>query len=53
MELNKSDIKNALMDAAVYVDNVDYATLLNMPVNDRDMLIKAYNKKVKKMNEKH
>lgn len=52
LELNKSELKAALMEAAVYVDNTDYPTLLNMPVTERDLLIKAYNKKIKKQNEK-
>ncbi|AGC35206.1 Uncharacterised protein [Escherichia coli] len=53
IELNKSEIKNALMECSVYMDNIDYGTLLNMPLIDRDLLVKSFNKKIKKQNEKH
>ena len=53
IELNKSEIKNALMECSVYMESIDYGTLLNMPLVDRDLLVKTYNKKVKKQNEKH
>lgn len=53
MELNQKEIKQALMEASVYIDNTSYEMLLNMPVTERDMLVRAYNKKVKKQNEKH
>ena len=52
-ELNKSDIKTALMECSVYMESVDYGTLLNMPLIDRDLLVKSFNKKIKKQNEKH
>ncbi|WAE77186.1 hypothetical protein vBEcoMphAPEC6_01645 [Escherichia phage ph0011] len=53
IELNKSEIKQALMECSVYMDNIDYGTLLNMPLIDRDLLVKSFNKKIKKQNEKH
>lgn len=53
IELNKLEIKNALMECSVYMDNIDYGTLLNMPLIDRDLLVKSFNKKIKKQNEKH
>ncbi|BEH88386.1 hypothetical protein [Klebsiella phage phiKp_21] len=39
------------MEAAVYIDNTSYEMLLNMPVTERDLMVKAYNKKVRKQNE--
>lgn len=53
IELNKSEIKNALMECSVYMESMDYGTLLNMPLSDRNLLVKAFNKKIKKQNEKH
>ena len=40
------------MEVSVYIENTTYETLLNMPVTDRDLLVKQYNKKVKKENKK-
>lgn len=52
IELNKKEIKEALMECAVNMDNIDYGTLLNMPVIDRNLLVKSFNKKIKKLNGK-
>lgn len=40
------------MDASVHISTTSYEMLLNMPVTDRDLMVKAYNKKVKKENGK-
>lgn len=52
MDLNKQEIKSALMEASVYIDNTTYEMLLNMPVTERDLMVKMYNKKIKRQNEK-
>lgn len=52
LRLNCEDIKNGLMEVSVYIENTTYEMLLNMPVTDRDLLVKQYNKKVKKENKK-
>lgn len=41
------------MEASVYIDNTTYEMLLNMPVTERDLMVKMYNKKIKKQNENH
>jgi hypothetical protein len=51
MELNVKELKAALMEISVYITNTNYETLLNMPTNERDLLVKAYNKKVTKENK--
>ncbi|UYE98674.1 hypothetical protein XbC2_245 [Xanthomonas phage XbC2] len=51
LRLNCEEIKNGLMEVAVYITNTSYEMLLNMPVTDRDLLVKQYNKKVKKENK--
>lgn len=52
LRMNCEDIKNGLMEVSVYIENTSYEILLNMPVTDRDLLVKQYNKKVKKENKK-
>ncbi|AFC21692.1 hypothetical protein GAP32_242 [Cronobacter phage vB_CsaM_GAP32] len=52
LRLNCEDIKSGLMEVSVYIENTSYEMLLNMPVTDRDLLVKQYNKKVKKENKK-
>lgn len=52
MQLNVKEIKSALMEASVYIETTSYEMLLNMPVTERDLMVKMYNKKVKKQNEK-
>jgi hypothetical protein len=52
LRLNSEDIKNGLMEVSVYIENTTYEMLLNMPVTDRDLLVKQYNKKVKKENKR-
>lgn len=52
LRMNCEDIKNGLMEVSVYIENTSYEILLNMPVTDRDLLVKQYNKKVKKENSK-
>ncbi|AZU98219.1 hypothetical protein SEPL_153 [Salmonella phage SE_PL] len=51
MELNVKEIKAALMEISVYITNTSYEMLLNMPTNERDLLVRAYNKKVSKENK--
>ncbi len=50
LHFNCEEIKNGLMEVAVYIPGTSYEMLLNMPVTDRDLLVKQYNKKVKKEN---
>lgn len=40
------------MEAAVYIENTSYEMLLNMPVTERDLMVKKYNNKIKKQNGK-
>lgn len=51
LKMNCEDIKNGLLEVSVYIGNTSYEMLLNMPVTDRDLLVKQYNKKVKKENK--
>ena len=51
LRLNSEDIKNGLMEVSVYITNTSYEMLLNMPVTERDLLVKQYNKKIKKENK--
>lgn len=51
MEFNVNDIQTSLMDAAVAIENTSYEALLNMPVQTRDLMVKSYNKRQKKMNQ--
>ncbi len=51
MELNVKEIKSSLMEISVYITNTSYEMLLNMPTNERDLLVRAYNKKVTKENK--
>jgi len=51
LRLNCEEIKNGLMEVSVYITNTSYEMLLNMPVTDRDLMVKQYNKKVKKENK--
>lgn len=50
LRMNCDEIKGSLMDMAVYIDCTSYEMLLNMPVTDRDLLVRSYNRKVKKQN---
>lgn len=52
MELNVKEIKSALAEIAAYITNTNYETLLNMPTNERDLLVRAYNKKIERENKK-
>ena len=52
MELNIQEIKTSLIEAALYIDNTSYEMLLNMPVTERDLMVKLHNKKIRKQNEK-
>lgn len=45
---NQKSIKKALMTICVYMGSPTYEVLLNMPVNDRELLVEEYNKKIKK-----
>lgn len=51
MELNQNEIIDSLVTASVYIPNTSYEMLLNMPVTEKNQLIKAYNKKAKKESE--
>ena len=51
LHFNCEEIKNGLMEISVYITNTSYEMLLNMPVTDRDLMVKQYNKKVKKENK--
>jgi hypothetical protein len=53
LRFNSEEIKNSLMEIAVHIPNTNYETLLNMPVTDRDLMVKQYNKKVKRENKKN
>lgn len=48
LKFNCEEIKSNLMDITVYIENISYEILLNMPVQDRDLLVRSYNKKIKK-----
>lgn len=52
LKFNTEQIKENVMDASVHIATTSYEMLLNMPVTDRDLMVKAYNKKVKKENGK-
>lgn len=51
MGLNVKEIKSSLAEIAAYITNTNYETLLNMPTNERDLLVRAYNKKISKENK--
>ncbi len=46
------NIRKQIVQMMVHIDNVSYEALMNMPVQDRDMLTKAHNIKIDKMNDK-
>lgn len=50
--MNCEEIKTSLMEVSVYIPNTTYEMLLNMPVTDRDLMVKQYNKKIKRENKK-
>ncbi|AQW88772.1 hypothetical protein pEaSNUABM50_00243 [Erwinia phage pEa_SNUABM_50] len=52
LRFNCEEIKNSLMEVAVHIPNTSYEMLLNMPVNDKDLMVKQYNKKIKRENKK-
>lgn len=35
-------------DMSISIDNMSYEVALNLPINDRDMIVRAHNKKIKK-----
>lgn len=45
---NCEEIEKGLMEMVIYLPNVSYDQLLNMPVTSRDTLVKAWNSKVQK-----
>ncbi|EBS4516346.1 hypothetical protein DQT32_02815 [Salmonella enterica subsp. enterica serovar Braenderup] len=53
LRFNSEEIKSSLMEVAVHIPNTSYEILLNMPVTDRDLMVKQYNKKVKRENKKN
>lgn len=50
LELNRAEIKEHLSSIVVNVNNISYEMILNMPVTDRDIIVKSYNTKIKKEN---
>lgn len=41
-------IRKQVADMLCYMQNVSYEALMNMPVQDRNLIAKAHNKKIEK-----
>ena len=48
LKIAQEDLKMFLCDMSITIDGLSYEVVLNMPINDRDLMIKAHNKKIKK-----
>jgi len=48
LKIAQEDLKMFLCDMAITIDGLSYDVALNMPINDRDLMIKAHNRKIKK-----
>jgi len=48
LTVSQEEIKMFVCDMSISIDNMSYEVALNLPINDRDMIVRAHNKKIKK-----